>query len=67
MNAELEHKIVTSLAECIGYLNSVRTDRKMEVKGNTFVLQTMEWAEGAQEFAANANAVLLEYEEKENK
>lgn len=46
------------LAECAGYLASVRTDRQIVHHEELFALQTVEWAEGAVEIAEKANAAL---------
>ena len=51
--------LVKELAKAAGYLASVRTDRKKtDTDGNVWALQTMDWAEGAVEYAASANAAL---------
>ena len=39
------------LAECAGYLASVRTDRQVTHHEELYALQTVEWAEGAVEIA----------------
>lgn len=44
-----------SLANVAGYLASVRTDRRVERDGDVFVLQTLEWAEVAAQFAEDVN------------
>lgn len=54
----LQTEAVGLLAECAGYLASARTDLKRTIAGDVFALQRMEWAEGAKEFAAKANALL---------
>ena len=47
--------LVEELAKAAGYLASVRTDRKKtDTDGNVWALQTMDWAEGAVEYAASA-------------
>lgn len=56
-------KLAAALADATGYLASVRTDRRHEQAGETFVLQTLEWAEGAEQFAAKANELLEKHDE----
>ncbi len=52
-------KLAAQLAECAGYLASVRTDRKTrDEHGEIYAAQTMEWAEGAAEIAERVNATL---------
>ena len=65
---ELENRrLVDLLAKSAGYLASVRTDRKKtDTDGNVWALQTMEWAEGAIEYAEEANAALEAYDEAES-
>lgn len=57
--------LVDSLSECAGYIASVNTERTMEDKiiGETWALQTLEWAQGAEAIAARANTVLEAYDE----
>lgn len=51
-------KLAAQLAECAGYLASVRLDRQITHHENLYALQTVEWAEGAAEIAEKANAAL---------
>jgi hypothetical protein len=55
-------KLAGQLAECAGYLASVRTDRQILHHEELFALQTVEWAEGAAEIAEKANAALKEHD-----
>jgi hypothetical protein len=61
---ERENKMLAdALVKAAGYLASVRTDRKKtDTDGNVWALQTMEWAEGALEYAEAANAALETYD-----
>lgn len=61
---ERENKMLAdTLIKAAGYLASVRTDRKKtDTDGNVWALQTMEWAEGALEYAEAANAALETYD-----
>jgi hypothetical protein len=57
-------ELVDSLTECAGYIASVNTERTSEdaESGETWALQTLEWAQGAYEIAVRANAVLEAYD-----
>lgn len=57
LRAKME-EMATELANCAGYIASVRTDRQITWHEELYALQTMEWAEGAVEIAEKANAVL---------
>jgi hypothetical protein len=60
---ETENKmLVDALIKAAGYLASVRTDRKLIRDGDEYALQTMEWANGALEYAETANAALDAYD-----
>jgi hypothetical protein len=50
--------LAAQLAECAGYIASVRTDRQITHHEELYALQTVEWAEGAYEIAEKANAML---------
>jgi len=50
--------MAAELANCAGYIASVRTDRLITWHEELYALQTLEWAEGAFEIAEKANAVL---------
>ncbi len=60
-NERLREKLdemAAELANCAGYIASVRTDRQITWHEELYALQTVEWAEGAVEIAEKANAVL---------
>jgi hypothetical protein len=60
---ERENKmLVDALVKAAGYLASVRTDRKLIRDGDEYALQTMDWANGALEYAEAANAALETYD-----
>ena len=59
--------LATQLAECAGYIASVRTDRQITRDGDVYALQTLEWAEGALEIAEKANAVLEAWDARDDK
>jgi hypothetical protein len=64
---EIENRrLVNLLAKSAGYLASVRTDRKLIRDGNEYALQTMDWANGALEYAEAANAALETYDAAES-
>lgn len=46
------------LANCAGYIASVRTDRRCNVDGEIYALQTLEWAEGGIKIAEEINEFL---------
>lgn len=53
------NSLAEALADAAGYLASVRIDRKChDTHGEFYAAQTMEWAEGALEYAKKANALL---------
>lgn len=58
----LASQLAAQLAECAGYIASVRTDRQITRDGDIYALQTLEWAEGAVEIAEKANAALESYD-----
>ena len=62
---EIENaQLANELAKAAGYLASARTDRKKtDADGTVWALQTMDWAEGALDYAASANAVLELHDE----
>jgi hypothetical protein len=66
MNMEIEKHTLT-LAECLadiaGYLASVRLDRKKDIDGELYILQTMDWGLGAKEFSEKAHALLKTHDE----
>lgn len=56
-------ELASQLAECAGYLASVRTDVTMtDTAGQKWALQTDEWAEGAAPIAEKANEVLEKHD-----
>lgn len=55
-------KLAAALADAAGYLASVRTDRILRTDGDKFALQTLDWAEGAKEYADSANEILDEHD-----
>jgi len=55
--------LVDSLSECAGYIASVDTDHKQYSQGETWALQTLDWAQGAKDIAARANTVLEAYDD----
>ena len=60
---ERENKMLAdALVKAAGYLASVRTDRKLIRDGDEYALQTMDWANGALEYAEAANAALETYD-----
>lgn len=65
-NARLREEsasLAAQLAECAGYIASVRTDRQLTRDGDVYALQTLDWAEGALGIAEKANAALEAYDE----
>ena len=54
--------LAAALAEAAGYLASVRTDRKSYIAGEPYALQTLDWADGAIEYAEKANALLEKHD-----
>jgi hypothetical protein len=64
---ERENKtLADALVKAAGYLASVRTDRKLIRDGDEYALQTMDWANGALEYAEAANAALETYDAAES-
>ena len=64
---EVENKmLLDALVKAAGYLASVRTDRKLIRDGDEYALQTMDWANGALEYAEAANAALETYDAAES-
>lgn len=56
-------KLAETLSEVAGYLAATRTDRgHVDDDGEVWALQTMDYAEGAAEYAAKANALLEEHD-----
>ena len=51
------------LADMTGYMRAMNTDRKLERDGETYALQTMDYAEGAAEYCDKADAVLTAHDE----
>jgi len=62
----LAAQLAAQLADCAGYIASVRTDRQITREGDVYALQTLEWAEGAVEVAQYANAALEAYDKALN-
>lgn len=61
---EFADRLAASLADAAGYLGSVRTDRTfVSADGETFALQTQEWAAGAAQYAETALPLLDEHDE----
>jgi len=67
MNAPLIDRLAAALADAAGYLASVRTDRRVLADGTQFALQTLEWADGAKEYAEKANALLEEHDARSDR
>lgn len=61
--SKLAQQLASQLAECAGYIASVRTDCRARIDGEFFALQTLDWAQGAKEIAARANALLEQYDD----
>lgn len=55
--------LAAALADMTGYMRAMNTDRKLERDGETYALQTMEYAEGAAEYCDRADVLLTTHDE----
>lgn len=55
--------LAAALAECAGYIASVRTDRRVrDTDGQVYCGQTRDWCSGAKDIAERANKLLEEHD-----
>lgn len=55
--------LAEALANMAGYMRAMNTDRQMERCGETYALQTLEYAEGAAEYCDRADVLLTAHDE----